>query len=67
MSSSICVIVIYPCANLFLVIPNVFEEENGKKLVGYEGSWAYIATIAWSKVSKAGKVGNGDFPSKGIM
>ncbi|OAA73455.1 hypothetical protein ISF_00356 [Cordyceps fumosorosea ARSEF 2679] len=49
------------------LIPNVLDEENGKKLLGYEGSWAYIATISWSKVSKAGKVSNGDFPSKGIM
>ncbi|OAA82073.1 hypothetical protein LEL_01618 [Akanthomyces lecanii RCEF 1005] len=49
------------------LIPDVFDEDNGKKLMGYEGSWAYIATIAWSKVSKAGKISNGDFPSKGIM
>ncbi|OAR02566.1 hypothetical protein LLEC1_04005 [Akanthomyces lecanii] len=49
------------------LIPNVFDEDNSRKLMGYEGSWAYIATIAWSKVSKAGKISNGDFPSKGIM
>ncbi|XWW92657.1 hypothetical protein V2A60_000582 [Cordyceps javanica] len=49
------------------LIPDVFDEDNGKKLIGYEGSWAYLATIAWSKVSKAGKVSKGDFPSKGIM
>ncbi|KAJ3481658.1 hypothetical protein NLG97_g7767 [Lecanicillium saksenae] len=49
------------------LIPNIFDEENGQKLLGYEGSWAYLATIAWSKVSKAGKVSKGDFPSKGIM
>lgn len=54
-------------SDLLIVIPDVFDEDNGKKLMGYEGSWAYIATIAWSKVSKAGKISNGDFPSKGIM
>lgn len=49
------------------MIPDIFDEENGTKLLGYEGSWAYLASIAWSKVSKAGKISNGDFPSKGIM
>lgn len=48
------------------MIPNVLEEEHAKKLLGYEGSWAYIATIGWAKVSKAGKVSPGDFPTKGI-
>ncbi|ATY58381.1 translation machinery-associated protein, putative [Cordyceps militaris CM01] len=49
------------------LIPDVFDEDQGKKLFGYEGSWAYIATISWSKVSKAGKISKGDIPSKGIL
>lgn len=48
------------------VIPDVMSTENGTKVVKWEGSWSYISTIPWIKVSSAGKAAPADFPSKGI-
>lgn len=42
------------------------SEEGVKKLDNWEGNWAYLTTLTWIKVSIAGKVNPGDFPSKGL-
>ncbi|KAK3179995.1 translation machinery-associated protein 16 [Lecanicillium sp. MT-2017a] len=48
------------------LVPDVMSTENGTKVVKWEGSWSYISTIPWIKVSSAGKAAPADFPSKGI-
>lgn len=40
--------------------------EKAKLLENWEGAWAYLSTLAWVKVSKAGQVRPAEFPSKGI-
>ncbi|TQS33550.1 hypothetical protein Golomagni_06102 [Golovinomyces magnicellulatus] len=48
------------------LLPDIMSEEGVKKLELWEGSWSYLTTLTWIKVSIAGKVNPGDFPSKGL-
>ncbi|KHN93810.1 uncharacterized protein MAM_08337 [Metarhizium album ARSEF 1941] len=48
------------------VIPDVMTANHAKSLQDWEGSWAYLTTLPWIKVSSAGQVRSAEFPSKGI-
>ncbi|KAM0262497.1 hypothetical protein ACHAQJ_001751 [Trichoderma viride] len=52
-------------SNGFL-IPDITSAESVKLLDGWEGSWAYLTTIPWIKVTIAGGVRKSELPSKGI-
>ncbi|KAF4126063.1 translation machinery-associated protein 16 [Geosmithia morbida] len=47
-------------------IPDVLSSENAKKLSVWEGSWPYLTTIPWVKVSSSGQTRPTDFPTKGL-
>lgn len=40
--------------------------DNIKMLDEWEGSWTYLTTIPWIKVSSSGQARPTDFPSKGL-
>ncbi|KID78577.1 hypothetical protein MBR_03025, partial [Metarhizium brunneum ARSEF 3297] len=48
------------------VIPDVMSAEHAKNLGKWEGSWAYLTTLPWIRVSSSGQVRSAEFPSKGI-
>ncbi|KJK84281.1 hypothetical protein H634G_00645 [Metarhizium anisopliae BRIP 53293] len=48
------------------VIPNVMSAEHAKNLGKWGGSWAYLSTLPWIRVSSSGQVRSAEFPSKGI-
>lgn len=47
-------------------IPDVLSADNAKKFGAWEGSWAYLTTIPWVKVSASGQSRPADFPTKGL-
>ncbi|KAI0828800.1 translation machinery-associated protein 16 [Hypoxylon sp. FL0890] len=50
--------------NGFLV-PVLDTEENVKLLGRWEGSWSYLTTLKWVRVSSAGQVQPSSFPPRG--
>ncbi|KAI1377857.1 translation machinery-associated protein 16 [Hypoxylon crocopeplum] len=52
------------CQNGFL-IPVLDTEENAGILNRWEGSWSYLNTLKWVRVSSAGNVQPSSFPPRG--
>ncbi|KAI0007855.1 translation machinery-associated protein 16 [Xylariaceae sp. FL0662B] len=50
--------------NGFLV-PVLDTEENVMLLSRWEGSWSYLTTLKWSRISSAGKLQPSSFPPRG--
>lgn len=48
----------------FPVLPDLTIVENASLLERWEGSWAYLSTLAWVRVSKSGDVKTASFPPK---
>lgn len=48
------------------VIPDITTAENVKLLDAWEGSWAYLTTIPWIKVTTTGNIRKAELPSKAI-
>lgn len=46
----------------FTVIPDLSSEDNVARLDRWEGSWAYLCTLAWVRVSKTGNIRPSVFP-----
>ncbi|KAI1139254.1 translation machinery-associated protein 16 [Hypoxylon sp. FL0543] len=47
------------------LIPVLDAEENVKLLSRWEGSWSYLTTLKWVRVSSAGQVQPSSFPPRG--
>lgn len=47
------------------LLPDLTSVENASLLDRWEGSWAYLTTLAWVRVSKSGGVRTSSFPPKG--
>lgn len=52
--------------NIVVVLPDVTSAENVKLLDGWEGSWVYLTTIPWIKVTNTGNVRKSEPPSKAL-
>ncbi|UKZ76333.1 hypothetical protein TrVFT333_004035 [Trichoderma virens FT-333] len=48
------------------LVPDIISAETVKLLDAWEGSWAYLATIPWIKVTTTGNVRKAELPSKAI-
>ncbi|PON30430.1 hypothetical protein TGAM01_v200870 [Trichoderma gamsii] len=48
------------------LLPDVTSAENVKLLDGWEGSWVYLTTIPWIKVTNTGNVRKSEPPSKAL-
>lgn len=48
------------------VIPDITTAENVKLLDAWEGSWAYLTSIPWIKVTTTGNIRKAELPSKAI-
>ncbi|KKP00574.1 hypothetical protein THAR02_07330 [Trichoderma harzianum] len=48
------------------LIPDITTAENVKLLDAWEGSWAYLTTIPWIKVTTTGNIRKAELPSKAI-
>lgn len=53
-------------ANIAIVLPDVTSAENVKLLDAWEGSWVYLTTIPWIKVTNTGNVRKSEPPSKAL-
>lgn len=51
-----------PHSNIPIVIPDLTKEDNVARLDRWEGSWAYLCTLAWVRVNKAGQIKPSAFP-----
>lgn len=49
-------------SNLPTVIPDLTKEDNVARLDRWEGSWAYLCTLAWVRVLKSGQIKPSTFP-----
>lgn len=47
------------------MIPDLTTEDNIARLDRWEGSWAYLCTLAWVTVTKAGLIKPTAFPPSG--
>ncbi|RFU78280.1 hypothetical protein TARUN_3958 [Trichoderma arundinaceum] len=48
------------------LLPDITSAESVKQLDAWEGSWAYLTTIPWIKVTSAGNVRKSELPSKAL-
>ncbi|KFA62036.1 hypothetical protein S40285_02110 [Stachybotrys chlorohalonatus IBT 40285] len=48
------------------VIPDLTTAESAAQLERWEGSWSYLTTLSWIKVTKGGQSRASELPSKGI-
>ncbi|KOS18171.1 Translation machinery-associated protein 16 [Escovopsis weberi] len=48
------------------LLPDVTTEDNVQLLGQWEGSWSYLATIPWIRVSAAGNLRKAELPAKGL-
>ena len=46
-------------------MPDLTDAINVAQLVRWEGSWAYLSTIKWVRITSAGHVQSSSFPPKG--
>lgn len=53
--------------NHYIVIPDITSAESVKSLDAWEGSWAYLSSLPWIKVTAAGNVRKAELPSKAIV
>ncbi|KAL6870517.1 translation machinery-associated protein 16 [Trichoderma novae-zelandiae] len=49
------------------LIPDITSAESVKLLDAWEGSWAYLTSLPWIKVTDAGNVRKSELPSKAIV
>ncbi|KAI1645127.1 translation machinery-associated protein 16 [Daldinia loculata] len=47
------------------LIPELDTEENATVLSRWEGSWSYLTTLKWVRISSAGSVQPSSFPPRG--
>ncbi|KAI1398405.1 translation machinery-associated protein 16 [Hypoxylon fuscum] len=47
------------------LLPVLDNEENATLLHRWEGSWSYLTTLKWARISSAGSVQNSSFPPRG--
>jgi hypothetical protein len=45
-----------------LVLPDLTNADNVSLLVRWEGSWAYLTTLSWVRISESGDVQPATFP-----
>ncbi len=55
-----------PFLTSFLDLPDLTTEANVQMLSRFEGSWAFLTSLAWVKVSAAGNVKPSSFPPQGL-
>ncbi|TPX18145.1 uncharacterized protein E0L32_002654 [Thyridium curvatum] len=48
-----------------LLLPELTTEDNVALLERWEGSWTYLTTLAWVRISESGTVSPSSFPPKG--
>lgn len=48
------------------MLPDITSADSVKLLDAWEGSWAYLTTIPWIKVTSAGNVRKSELPSKAL-
>lgn len=56
----------YP-TNHSSVIPDITTADGVKSLDAWEGSWAYLTSLPWIKVTAAGNVRKAELPSKALV
>jgi translation machinery-associated protein 16 len=49
-----------------LDLPDLTSETNVQLLARFEGSWTFLTTLAWVKLSAAGDVKPSSFPPQGL-
>ncbi|KAI1413481.1 translation machinery-associated protein 16 [Hypoxylon sp. FL1857] len=47
------------------LLPALDTDENAKLFVRWEGSWSYLTTLKWVRISSAGQVQPSSFPPRG--
>ncbi|KAI9745960.1 MAG: hypothetical protein M1818_000641 [Claussenomyces sp. TS43310] len=47
------------------VLPDLSDADNTKLLDRWDGTWSYLPTLKWVRISKAGLVQSANFPPKG--
>lgn len=47
-------------------MPDVTTKEGVAALTLWEGSWSYLSTLPWVKVTKEGQLRQAEFPTKGL-
>ncbi|KAH6605996.1 hypothetical protein Trco_005149 [Trichoderma cornu-damae] len=52
--------------NKGFLLPDITSPDSVKLLGAWEGSWAYLTTIPWIKVTNAGSVRKSELPSKAL-
>jgi translation machinery-associated protein 16 len=51
--------------HIFAVLPDLTDADNVVFLDRWEGTWSYLPTLKWVRVTKAGEVQTTSFPPKG--
>lgn len=46
-------------------MPDLTDAINVAQLVRWEGSWAFLSTVKWVRITRAGHVQSSSFPPKG--
>jgi hypothetical protein len=52
-------------ALIIIVLPDLMDTDNVVFLDRWEGSWSYLPTLKWVRISKAGHISKSSFPPKG--
>ncbi|KAH7322870.1 translation machinery-associated protein 16 [Stachybotrys elegans] len=47
-------------------LPDITTTEGATQLERWEGSWPYLTTLSWVKISSDGQCRSSEFPSKGL-
>lgn len=53
------------CTDSTLDLPDLADTDNVIYLDRWDGTWAYLCTLKWVRITKAGDVQKSSFPPKG--